>query len=192
MKSKSAKSKVIVTICVSFCILFLLYITINLQIDESSSRLAETILPKDEFAFHLVPQGGQVGGINGVFIQQASWGADFIDEIDCKHYQVFRFYSDGIVLHQGLCLENDFLDSWSSIKNWFHRDTYEDISRGEYYISGEKIWFSTTSYYSFDDSSITVDYSGTISERNLMLDSYSHFNGYEDKNARYIKINVEE
>jgi hypothetical protein len=46
------------------------------------------------------------------------------------------------------------------------------------------------SFYGFDDSNIIVDYSGTFSEKNLILDSYSHANAYEGKNRRYVNINI--
>ncbi len=189
MTSQVTKSRLTVTTCVSFCILIIAYITINFQVNKSSNT---AILPENVFAFGPVPQVGQVGGLHGVFIQQATWLADFADEIDCKHYEAFRFYSDGIVLHQGLCLEGNFMESWSDIKKWFHRSNYLNLARGEYYISDNRIWFSTTSQYSFTNTHITVDYSGTFSESKLILDSYGHSNGYTEKKAKFYKIEVEE
>jgi hypothetical protein len=191
MKSQVTKSNIKIVVCV-FCILILAYIIMGFHVSKSSPSPATAILPENEFAFNPVPQDGQIGGIDGVFIQQASWWDEVMDEIDCEHYDVFRLYGDGIVLHQGVCLEGNFLESWSNIKNWFHRNNYMDLSRGKYYTSGNQIWFSTTSYYSFDAISITVDYSGTFSKRNLILDSYSHSNGNKEKNARYYKIEVKE
>src|SRR5688500_8690141 len=105
----------------AFCIVIFAYITINFRVNKSSSSAVAATRPENQFAFNPIPKGGQIGGIDGIFIQQASWWSELTDEIDCKHYEVFRLYSDGIVLHQGFCLEEDFVESWSNIKKWFHR-----------------------------------------------------------------------
>jgi hypothetical protein len=85
-----------------------------------------------------------------------------------------RFFEDGIVIEQGLgLLEGDLSDIVMEIQSWFNR---EFEARGVYTIKGNKISFSINS-----ENGI-VDYAGIIMDYKLLLNSYSHINGYKSKN----------
>ena len=145
-------------------------------------------LPEHEFAFYPTPQNGQVGGLSGVYVYENALAKSG----ECPYsYEVFQFFDDGTLLDVLLCSDEDIIKSWSDIKKWFHRDTEAQIARGEYFISGKQIWFSTTVYYTYDKRSVTNDYLGTFSENNLILDLHSHYNDHKEKNRIYFKIDVE-
>jgi hypothetical protein len=85
-----------------------------------------------------------------------------------------RFFENGIVVKQGLgLLEGDPSDIVMELQSWFNR---EFESRGVYTIKGKQISFSINS-----ENGI-VDYAGIIMDNELLLNSYSHINGYKGEN----------
>jgi hypothetical protein len=144
-------------------------------------------LPDHEFAFLPTPHGGSSGGINGVYTHE--------DIETCGEYaysyKILRFYEDGTVLYVSTCSDGDIINDWIDIRKWFHQNANAEISRGNYFIAEDQIWFTTTVYYKSTGESVIIDCSGMFSENNLILSSYSHFNGREEKNIEYLKMNVE-
>ena len=108
-------------------------------------------------------------------------------------YEIFQFYDDGTVLDVSTCSDGDIISDWADIKKWFNRDNDEiAISRGEYFISHDHIWFTTTVYSDYDKELIIVDYSGTNSDDKVILNVYSHYNGHEENDREYLRIDVEQ
>ncbi len=146
----------------------------------------EVILPADTFAFQ-VPGGGKLGGISGIFLHENETNSD---ATCARDYDLLRFYDDGLILYAPVCLTKDFTESWPNIRKWFQRDSQTDLQQGKYYLSGERIWFSTTLTRS-DGNTVVVDYSGEYSGSGLVLDSYSHYTGNEQSAIQFIQVDVE-
>lgn len=151
--------------------------------------LTATILPAEIFAFGPTPQGGQSGGISGIFVYEYLSPSD---DTCPKTSDVLRFYSDGLVLSVPICMSGSVLERWSDISKWFNRDSEVDISRGQYYLLGEHIWFSTTTNNNPYGPVSINDYSGTYMGSILILDSYSHFNGHKSAGYEYVQVNVDQ
>src|SRR5688500_3192734 len=145
-------------------------------------------LPDNEFAFRPTPQGGRSGGVNSVYMHE--------DFETCGEYaysnEILQFYEDGTVLYVSTCSDGDIINDWADIKQWFNRNTNAEISRGNYFVIEDHIWFTTTVYYKNTGEFVTIDLSGIFSENKLILNSYSHYNDHEDKNKEYIRMNVEQ
>jgi len=85
-----------------------------------------------------------------------------------------RFFKDGIVIEQGLgSLEGDPSDIVMELQSWFNR---EFESSGVYTIKGNQISFPINSINGI------VDFAGIIMDNELLLNSYSHINGYKSEN----------
>jgi hypothetical protein len=158
------------------------------------------ILPNDEFAFGPTPQKGQTGGIEGVYYHRASSLMEVLEEIECKTKDygycitedMLRLYSDGDVVDATTGSDTGTRDDQlPNIQKWLNRDTGAEFSHGKYYILGKYIWFSTTAYYSEDDRSVTVDYSGIILGDRLILDVYSHYNGKKIYKMIFYKLHFD-
>ena len=144
-----------------------------------TSTPIETItpLPNQTFHFGATPQSSQVGGISGVFYSE-----DTPDEDCAQHYSVFRFYEDGLVMHVPLCDDEtagDFSKTvWPDISTWFSREnTDKTTPQGIYYTVENKIWFTIVAEY--PSHTVIIDYSGTLFEDRLILNSFSHPTGYQ-------------
>ena len=132
---------------------------------------------------------------------------DLLDELSCKtdgwdnctSYHLLRFYDDGVVLSVGIGTDDGIQGGdVPKLEEWFNRDS-EEISRGQYFMSGKKIWFSTTAYYdgdvyfnyesdNNDDWHVTVDHSGMVIGNMMLINSYSHFNGFGRSNEVFRKL----
>jgi hypothetical protein len=84
-----------------------------------------------------------------------------------------RFYENGTVI------DVTSTGTPEQIKSWFNSNN-EDISIGNYEISGGKINFSVKSTVG------SVDYKGDITKNGLLLSSHSNINGNEAQNLRYL------
>ena len=99
------------------------------------------------------------------------------DSVSSLNY-VFRFYEDGTVISVTVgrsTLEQSLFPS----SEWFNKDN-SGMARGTYTLEGNDISFTSIS------SVGAVDYEGTLENGCLILDSYSHINGNEDKNKKYV------
>jgi hypothetical protein len=144
-----------------------------------TSTPTETIetFPSEEFHFGVTPTSSQVGGINGVFYREAG-----SDETCAHNYSVFRFYDDGLVMYVSVCDDESTEDFskgiWSYISEWFSREKIgETISHGIYHIADNKVWFTTVAKY--PSHTVVSDYLGTISKDRMILDRFTHPNGYQ-------------
>jgi len=186
---KALKSKPRVSIVLIICVLFIAYSILNAKF--------KPILPDDEFAFSPTPQNGQIGGIEGVYYYRASSPIEILSELschtegwdNCTSYHMLRFYDDGVVLSTSIGTDDGIKDEDSpNVERWFNRDT-EEIPHGKYFISGKKIWFSTSITYNDIDRTVTTDYSGWVLGNMLLLNGYSHFNGNNLSNMLFTKLN---
>jgi hypothetical protein len=91
---------------------------------------------------------------------------------------VFRFYEDGTVISATIG-RSSADQSLFPAASWFNKDN-ADVSRGTYSINGNEIVFSSTS------SVGTVDYEGTLENGKMILDSYSHINGFQSEDREYV------
>ena len=156
----------------------------------STAEFTATPTPP-RFSFGATPAGGQKGGISGVFVSRQ-------DSDNCiPGYKFLRFYEDGLVLSVSVCSSYETLEqTWQAVQKWFHRDNPERLnSGGEYYTQGDMIWFrdSTTYDENFNQElpsliTVIVDYSGTYSEKQLVLDSYSHKTDFARDGAEYLRV----
>jgi formylglycine-generating enzyme required for sulfatase activity len=105
--------------------------------------------------------------IKGVFCRKAS-----------SSFSVLRFYDDGLVISASIQVE-DVKESWKKISKWFRRG-YDN--QGKYFLSGNRLRFSTTS------SSGTVDYDGEYFIDKLILNNYSHINSNRATNEIYLRL----
>jgi len=76
-------------------------------------------------------------------------------------YSYIRFYGNGLVI------DVYSIGSANAIVKWFD-ESHELVSKGTYFISGNKIKFSST------DSNGTVDFEGEIQGENLLFRTHSH------------------
>ena len=144
------------------------------------------MLPKEAFHFGATAQMSQVGGINGVYYLE-----DAPDETCAQNYRVFRFYDDGLVMSVPICDDDptgDFLDNvWPDISVWFRRENNDSTDpRGIYHIAENKIWFTTVAEYV--SHTAVIDYFGTFSKDQLMLSSFSHYNGHQTTEEEFIYL----
>ena len=181
IKTPTSKPKIV--------ILFILCIFFVVSLLTSSKP--RPVLSENEFAFGPTPEHGQLGGLEGVYYRKGSSLIERLDEWGCKTdgwdhcvtYELIRFYSDGVVLETPVATDNVMSDKdLLKLLKWFNRGT-EELSKGKYFTSGRKIWFSTSIHYAVDNTTVTVDSSGFILGDMLILDSYSHYN-----NANFGKI----
>ena len=98
-------------------------------------------------------------------------GVYYCKESDYTSY--IRFYDDGIVITVSST------GAIAQIKRWFNKDN-DNISIGKFNIISDKISFSST------NSDGTVDYNGQILNDKLLLNIYSHINGYVSNNNEYL------
>ncbi len=136
-------------------------------------------LPGEEFHFGATPTNSQIGGIDGVFYREAG-----SDETCAHNYNVFRFYDDGLVMGVSVCDDestgNFSKGVWTYISEWFSREKIDDtISQGIYSLKDDKIWFNTVAKY--PSHTVVSDYLGTFSKDRLILDRFTHPNGYPIK-----------
>ena len=157
------------------------------------------ILPDDKFAFSPTPQNGQTGGIEGVYYHRASSLTELLEELscksegwdNCKSYLLLRFYNDGALVEASVG-SDDGIDNgdFQKLQKWLNREN-EGLSNGQFFVSGNRIWFSTHVYYEDDNRSVTADYSGFILGNILVLDGYSHYNGNSLNKMIFIKLSDE-
>ena len=145
----------------------------------STATKAIASFPSEEFHFGATPANSQSGGINGVFYRDAG-----SDETCSYNYSVFRFYDDGLVMYVSVCDDestgNFSRSVWPYISEWFSREKIDEtISQGIYSIKENKIWFTTVAKY--PSHTVVSDYLGTFSKDRMILDRYSHPNGYQIK-----------
>ncbi len=93
------------------------------------------------------PDGGQLGGLDGVFVSVDSMPG-YQDGYNCYH--VFRLFPDGLVLmHDAMCVQTaTFGESWPRIRGAFDRETSR-VSHGEYHRRDGAIWLVITYDYGF-------------------------------------------
>ena len=110
------------------------------------------------------PQGGELGGLDGVFAA-TSPNANYKD-YHC--YRIFRLFPDGMVLfHDAMCVDTDVPDEiWPKIKQSFDKGTLT-VSHGEYYHLGDQIWMLIIYDYHFRTA--YRDFRGTLTEDGLAL-----------------------
>jgi len=114
---------------------------------------------------------------DGIYFQDQGV-MDFGNGYRFRVWGAIRFFEDGIVTEVSLSSEVSERDPSDFIKKltWFNRE-YE--SRGVYTIKGNQISFSINS------TSGIVDYAGIIMDDELLLNSYSHINGYKGENELF-------
>lgn len=182
------KKKRIFAIMGSLLILFVAYDTLIIK--------TKPIIPDNEFAFNPIPENGEGGGIEGVYSHRASTITEWLDELackldrwdDCTGYQVIRFYADGTVLVTSIGFNGGMDDDYlPKLRGWFNKES-EWVSNGKYFVSGNRIWFSTSTYYAIDERTVTVDFSGIVIGNILILDSYSHYNGASVSKMFFVQL----
>jgi hypothetical protein len=139
-----------------------------------------SIFPTDVFT-SLTPQGGKIGGINGVFVYDSPSPPDNSFARGYEHL-LFRFYDDGLVLSAGFYYYGSLQED-TYIMSVFNRRDWPE--RGTYYLSGERIWFSI-----IVNKTKRGDYSGIYLENTLFLSSYDPVNGDKVAELEYIRANV--
>jgi hypothetical protein len=152
------------------------------------------------------PPGSQLGGLNGVFTSAVPTSAPLRHagetppppvEDTVLGYQLFRFYSDGLVLSASVYINSGELDAtglqgrWSMLAHWFHREAQTDqLVRGTYYRRDNHLWFVTMLPADRPDPQFQVEYSGTLAADRLILDSHNHFNSYRTSQVEYVRLDV--
>ena len=99
---------------------------------------------------------------DGVYYQEGQDSTSYI-----------RFYDDGTVITVSST------GTTTQIKPWFTK-YHKDISTGRFNITGNNISFQST------DKCGSVDYSGKMSNDELLLDIHSNINGYIANNQLYL------
>ena len=109
-----------------------------------------------------VPSGVTGDTITGVYVREIE-----------DYYNVIRFYEDGTVLVASIATApDDICTDWPNIDLWFRKDNPDyPASIGTYHLEGDTITFVASSDYG------DVDYEGTVTGTELVLDIYSHING---------------
>jgi serine/threonine protein kinase len=109
----------------------------------------------------------------------------FIKGVFCRKDRsgclVLRFYNDGLVISASIQVQ-DVEVAWDKISKWFHRGNQGNHSQGKYFLSGNKLKFSTTSNFG------TVDYYGEYFIDKLILNTYSHINSHRATNETYFRL----
>lgn len=90
----------------------------------------------------------------------------------------FRFYEDGTVISVTTSRSSPD-QSLFPAKEWFNKDN-SGMAGGTYTVEGNEIKFSSTSLVG------TVDYEGTLGAGRMILDSYSHINGFQSEDREYV------
>ena len=90
----------------------------------------------------------------------------------------FRFYEDGTVISVTTSRSSPD-QSLFPAKEWFNKDN-SGMAGGTYTVEGNEIKFSSTSLVG------TVDYEGTLGAGRMILDSYSHINGFRSEDREYV------
>ncbi|MEM7049243.1 MAG: hypothetical protein AAF604_06265 [Acidobacteriota bacterium] len=93
----------------------------------------------------------------------------FHEESEPPLYEVLRFYDDGTVVGMSLLDMGDIHDFWRQKSDRFDRKSGR---KGYYRITDETINFSIIT------TKGSIDYSGHLSDGNLILDAHSHVDGY--------------
>jgi hypothetical protein len=86
-------------------------------------------------------------------------------------------------------LDGSFLETWPHIKTWFHRNSSSGFSQGRYYLSRQRIWFTTKN--KVGDATVVVDYFGTNFSGAMLLNSYSHATGNQSSDIEYVRFDVD-
>ena len=158
----------------------------------ATSTKINTSFPNTVFHFGATPELSQIGGISGVFYRE-----DESNGTCARTYSVFRFYDDGFVIRVSVCdnsLSDDFgKNVWTDMSEWFSRENSDKATpQGIYYVAENDIWFTVNAEY--PSHTVIIDYSGTFSEDQLVLNSFSHPLGYpvRDGEAReeYVRLHV--
>jgi len=132
--------------------------------------------------------------VTGVFVSADT--TPYPNTIPAKEgqcYDVFRFYQDGGLIGQSICLEGKetISDAWPDIRQWFYRGNPRTvIGSGKYKLSGGHITFTTTRAMSTQPD-VVVDYSGIYYGVALVLDTHSHATDYRRTSAIYYRQNLE-
>jgi hypothetical protein len=110
-----------------------------------------------------------------------------------SYYQILRFYDDGLVIYESLGLSANSKLNWpSEVYSMVYRDS-NSVCRGNYYLRGNQIEFSlscTDPTFWWDETPVpwNIDYAGTYNSRKLVLDSYSHYNGYSATQEVFLSL----
>ncbi len=186
IRTLTPKRKVAVLLLI--CVLFVIYSIMN--------AIPKPILPDDVFAFNPIPQNGKSEGVEGVYYHRASSLIEILDELtckvdgwdDCTTYQLLRFYDDGFVLETPIGTDDGIRNGdLPKLQEWFNRET-KKLPNGKYFISGSRLWFSTSVHYDDDNRTVTSDFSGVMIGNILILDGYSHYNGHRSSKMIFIKL----
>lgn len=135
--------------------------------------------------FSAAPRSEQNSGLDGVYVHTP---AERCGQ-DQQSHKILQFYDDGIVLSASLCSGGDLLHGWRDIQAWFHRDTdHLEVPRGEYSLSQDQIHFRLTVYDDRTGAAVVVEYSGTYTAQQLVLDVYDHYQGLHQPGQVYLKL----
>jgi len=113
-----------------------------------------------------LPDGSVIGGLDAVFMSLVSVEGSK----DSRCYKLYRFYQDGLALYADFtCFEGDLsTDTWSDVDRWFNRND-QTIARGDYSLSGSKIFVRIVSYQSIYETIDLRIFQGEICGTEVVL-----------------------
>lgn len=126
-----------------------------------------TPLPQPaELATTPLPEGGQPGGLEGVFISDGSVEG----EQNSRCYKLYRFYADGLALYtDNTCFAAEVNnESWSEIEGWFQRDNPQ-VSSGDYYLQDHRLWIRIVTYDAIHETTHLRSFQGEYCSPKMVL-----------------------
>ena len=126
--------------------------------------------------------------------------ACLVEESDNDTNQVFRFFPDGKVISASVYEEKGKVTypdkSWFTVENAtdINSDYAMYIGIGDVILDGDSISFADVAEYYLDGAyeNVIIDYSGTVEEDRLVLDSYSHYNDNKEEGEVYKFISFDD
>ena len=113
-----------------------------------------------------LPEGGRLGGLEGVFISSVSVEG----EQDSRCYKLYRFYADGSVLYtDNTCFDAEINnESWSEIEGWFQRENPQ-VSSGDYYLQDHRLWIRIVTYDAVHETTYLRSFQGEYCHQKMVL-----------------------
>lgn len=126
--------------------------------------------------------------------------ACLVEEKDSDTNLVLRFFPDGKEISASMYLEKGKVAYPD--RDWFTVENGKDINSeyamyigvGDVVLDGDSISFADVAEYYLDGAyeNVIVDYSGTVEEDRVILDSYSHYNNNKEEGAVYKFISFDD
>jgi hypothetical protein len=131
-------------------------------------------------------EDNQNSSLSGVFLSEQTSSKE---NGDTCHY-LLRFYEGGLVLQTGICSAS-VVDGWPEIQEWFNRGSDHEMGRGDYFLDGDQISFTTTAYFSITDQVVTLEFNGEYLGDKIVVDLLSHLTKAEWSEMEFTRLNIE-